>query len=170
MKFKVGDKVKIIKLRGYHASDVEVGQIGKIVGTDSNNNPYKVQYTGNVEDTNWFTEEELELAVFTKPTKDDLLAMPSGSIITTDLNEKLNRFLKVGDEFYDEEGTYCFDDSDIADDLSITDDDYGTKIIRIEKPIGYETIYDFSAEMQEMTIADIEKALGHPIKIVKEAE
>ena len=170
MKFKVGDKVKIIKLRGYHPSDVEVGQIEKIVETDCSDGPYKVQYTGNVEDTNWFSKEELESAVFIKPAKDELLKMPSGSIITTDLNEELNRFLKVGVEFYDEEGTYCFDGSDIADDLSITDDDYGTKIIKIEKPIGYETIYDFSVEMQEMTIADIEKALGHPVKIIKEQE
>ena len=27
-----------------------------------------------------------------------------------------------------------------------------------------------STEVKEMTIADIEKALGHPVKIVKEAE
>ena len=39
--------------------------------------------------------------------------------------------------------------------------------MKVEEPT-YKTIYEYEAELQEMTVAEIEKALGHPVKIIKE--
>lgn len=171
MKFKVGDKIRAI-------SDV-YGQTNKAYGWTG----IVTELRGEVFDAKTISgehsdrgemyyslnERHFELIPSTKPTKAELFAMPNGTKVTTDLDSEYNIFTKADDEFISDDGT-CIDDYDINDDLTLDDDDYGTKIIKIEKPIEYETVYDFSAEMQEMTIADIEKALGHPIKIVKEAE
>ena len=44
---------------------------------------------------------------------------------------------------------------------------FGNKIIEIQIPT-YETIYKADKEVKEMTIAEIEKELGYPVKIIKE--
>lgn len=57
----------------------------------------------------------------------------------------------------------------IGEDWSIVDEDMGTKIIKIEEPI-YKTVYDYTSEVQEMTISEIEKVLGHKVKIINNEE
>ena len=167
MKFKVGDKVKFVREKVYHMASIKIGEIFTIIETDNSDRPYKVKdREGGIV---WFFAEEVELAFSKKPTREELLSMPDGTRITTDLDSKYNIFTKANDEFISDDGS-CIDDYDINDDLTLDDDDYGTKIIKIEKPTEYVTVYEYATELQEMTIADIEKALGHPIKIVKEAE
>lgn len=110
-------------------------------------------------------EWEIELAD-KKITKEELLKMPIGTKITTDLKEN-NVFIKMDEEnFINEEENYICND-DILEDLSITDEDMGTKIIKIEEPI-YKTVYDYTREVQEMTISEIEKVIGHKVKIIND--
>ena len=45
----------------------------------------------------------------------------------------------------------------------------GRKIIEIQEPT-YQAIYREEKEVKEMTIAEIEKELGYPIKVVEEEE
>lgn len=98
--------------------------------------------------------------------KKELFAMPLGTIIKTD-KEEHNIFIKVG------ENDFCNDDIDHLEDINIEKDltldciYYGEKIVEIQKPT-YETIYVADEEVKEMTIAEIEKELGYPIKIIKE--
>lgn len=118
-------------------------------------------------DTFWeFDSNELEHSLL---TKEELLKMPVGTKITTNA-KKDNEYIYDGEDFFNTE--YCIEDTEINDDLTLDtlNEKYGTRIVKIEKPTGYETIYEYSNEVQEMTIAEIEKALGHAVKIIKEEE
>ena len=166
MKFKLGDKVRFVHDNG-HFVDVKIGNIYEIDCISSDDKPYRATLSNG--DYAWFVEEELELVLSKKPTKDELFAMPNGTRVTTDLNSEYNVFYKANGNFRNDDSD-LMSRCDVRDDLTINDDFYGTKIIKIEKPIEYQTVYDCSTEIKEMTIADIEKALGHQVKIVKEAE
>lgn len=41
-------------------------------------------------------------------------------------------------------------------------------IMKVERPAKYETVFIRDTEVKEMTIAEIEKELGYPIKVIKE--
>lgn len=173
MKFKVGDKVRAIKDGEYTVTTKSNNWMG-IVTKISEKIGYfdaktiKAHNAGCIGNEYYSLDEDC-FELIKKPIKQELLAMPDGTKITTNWDSEHNEFYKLDDSFANDDNdeiAYY----DINDDLTLDDVGYGTKIIKIEKPIEYETVYDFSAEMQEMTIADIEKALGHPVKIVKEAE
>ena len=168
MRLKVGDKVIVIDDR----EGLGVGnKIGIIKIDDESTKPYKV-YFEDIDRECWFCEDQLKLVVNKKPTKQELLDMPAGTKIYTDAEaEDYQVWLKKIDGDFCNEYNDTFGKYDIEDDLKLNLDveDYGTKIIKIEKPI-YETVYDSSTEVQEMTIAEIEKALGHAVKIIKEGK
>lgn len=157
---KVGDRVKVIDNRENLSLKSNIGEL-KI--NDETCKPYKI-YFKDIDKNFWFYKDQVVSGE--RMTKKELLDMPIGTKITTDAKED-NEFVYDGDSFYNENG--CIEDYDIEDDLSISDEDYGTKIIKIEEP-KYTTIYDYSTEVQEMTVAEIEKALGHAVKIIKEEE
>lgn len=169
MKFKVGEKVKIKKnlkegygFKYYVADEMEKFK-GKTVTIYSvNSEAYRIEE----DNMSWdWTEDMFEgLAII---TKEELFKMPIGTKITTDLEEN-NIFVKVG------ENDFCNNDCDhieydnIKEDLSLDYYEEG-KIIEIQEP-NYTTIYKEDKQVKEMTIAEIEKELGYPIKVVKEEE
>ena len=169
MKFKVGDKVRIRKdLKEGHDYKLYVNDdmeelAGEIVTITKVYGDCDTEYEIN-EDTgeNSWTEDMFE--GFAKLTKEELFAMPLGTIIKTD-REEHNVHVKVG------ENDFCNDDADhieyhkVNDDLSL--EYFGNKIIEIQEPT-YKTIYKADEEVKEMTIAEIEKELWYPIKVVKE--
>ena len=168
MKFKVGDRVRIRKdLKEGHMFKVYVDEEmeefkGKIVCIDKVNEDDEFYFIKE-DDNEWeWTEDMFENTI--KPTKEELFKMPIGTIIKTD-REYNNVFVKVG------ENDFCNDDvdhieyNDVNDDLSL--ECFGNKIIEIQEPT-YKTIYKADEEVKEMTIAEIEKELGYPIKVVKE--
>lgn len=173
MKFKIGDKVKHKKY-GY-------GKVVKILFDGG----VRVQYDKVHLDlhsacgecppnTAWNYDKtdlsELELVSTKESTKQELLDMPAGTKIYTDAeDEDCQVWIKTLDNAFTNTENYSIEEDEINDDLTLDayDDDWGTKIIKIEKPT-YETIYDYSAEVQEMTVKEIEKALGHAVKIIKE--
>lgn len=99
-----------------------------------------------------------------KPTKEKLLELPMGTKITTDLDED-NVFVKTGKDRFENRDS-VIDEYKIEDNLFLLNRNNGTKILKIEVPT-YETIYDSSKEVKEMTIAEISKALGYKV-IIKE--
>ena len=167
MKFKVGEKVKIKKnlkegygFKYYVADEMEKFK-GKTVTIYSvNSEAYRIEE----DNMSWdWTEDMFEgLAII---TKEELFKMPIGTKITTDLEEN-NIFVKVG------ENDFCNNDCDhieydnIKEDLSLDYYKEG-KIIEIQEP-NYTTIYKEDKQVKEMTIAEIEKELGYPIKVIKE--
>lgn len=171
MKYKVGDRVRIRKDlkdderygRNYADEDMEemAGQIVTI--TYENNNHYEIKEDEN---EHWWTDEMFE--GYVKPTKEELFAMPLGTIIKTD-EEEQNIFVKVGKEDFCNNNCDHIEIDDVNDDLSIRANFYCTKILEIQEPT-YNTIYKYETEVKEMTISEIEKELGYPIKVVKEEE
>lgn len=171
MKFKVGDKVRIkrdLKEGGNFKVYVTDGMeelAGKIVTiTDAWENDggrYSIK-----EDSYNYTWSEDMFEGLAKLSKEELFKMPLGTIIKTDRDHN-NVFVKVG------ENDFCNDDADhiescyVNDDLSL--EIFGNKITEIQEP-SYTTIYKADEEVKEMTIAEIEKELGYPIKVVKEEQ
>lgn len=166
MKFKVGEKVKIKKnlkegysFKYYVADEMEKFK-GKTVTIYSvNSEAYRIEE----DNMSWdWTEDMFEGLAIT--TKEELFAMPLGTIIKTDEKEH-NIFVKVG------ENDFCNDDADHIESCDVNDDlslkYFGNKIIEIQEP-NYTTIYKEDKQVKEMTIAEIEKELGYPIKVVKE--
>ena len=57
-----------------------------------------------------------------------------------------------------------------AKNLLDEDGDEIYDIMKVERAVQYETVFTRDEEAKEMTIAEIEKELGYPIKVVKEEE
>lgn len=171
MKYKIGDKVRVKReLKEGDDFDIYVSEemakyAGKIVTIAKetkcygNNTRYEIK-----EDRFWnWTEDMFEDSI--KPTKEELLKMPIGTIIKTD-SEKHNIFVKVG------ENDFCNDDTDHIEDCNIGDDlkldvYFANEIVEIQEP-AYTTLYKKDTKVKEITISEIEKELGYPIKIIKE--
>ena len=170
MKFKVGDKVRIKKdLKEGNSFEIYVTDgmeelAGEIVTiTAANKTLVRTEY--EIDKDNGFyawTEDMFENT--TKPAKEELFKMPLGTIIKTD-KEKNNVFVKVGESDFCNDICDHIEDNHVNDDLSL--ECFGNKIIEIEEPT-YQTIYKADDEVKEMTIAEIEKELGYPIKVIKE--
>lgn len=170
MKFKVGDKVRIRKnlKEGYDFEIYVYNQMEDLAGeivtiTKVNKTVTGVRYAIDKDDGFYsWTEAMFESSI--KPTKEELFKMPLGTIIKTDQEEN-NVFVKVGED------DFCNDCADHIEDDYVNNNlrlkMFGTKIIEIQEPT-FETIYRADEEIKEMTIAEIEKELGYPIKIIKE--
>ena len=173
MKFKVGDKVRIRRglkkgdnYKIYVNDDMEelAGRIVTITDAwDNNGGRYEID-----EDKVCYTWTEDMFENTAKPTKKELFAMPLGTIIKTD-RERNNVYIKVGKDDFCNDAADHIKDVNIKNDLTTNCDYYGNKIIEIQEP-SYTTIYKADTEVKEMTIAEIEKELGYPIKVVKEEE
>ena len=172
MKYKVGDRVRIrkdLKVNKRYGGNSVTSKMkelaGKMVAIELVLSDY---YKIKEDEEMWHWTDEM-FEGYVKPTKEELFAMPLGTIIKTDRDVN-NIFVKVGEE------DFCNDDCDHIhlydinnDDLSIRDNFYGTKILEIQEPT-YNTIYKYETEVKEMTISEIEKELGYPVKIIKEEE
>ena len=169
MKFKVGDKVRVKKglkdsIKGWVRSMEEFE--GKIVTIKMIVNKYEGIKYATIEGSSFNWDLNAFEPINKKPTKEELLKMPIGTKITTNRDED-NIFVKISDDVFENNYDECVWDTDIEEDLSITDIEYGDKIIKIEVPT-YETVYDSSKEVKEMTMDEICKALGYNVKIIKE--
>ncbi len=174
MEFKVGDRVKNKKY-GY-GKVVKLFDDGGVRVQYDNTHINLHSACGNCPPNTALNYDEpelseLELISTKKPTKQELLDMPVGTKIYTDAkDEDYQVWVKTSKVDFNCNYSDYIDEDDINNDLTLDEDideDCGTKIIKIEKPT-YETIYDYSTEVQEMTVAEIEKALGHAVKIIKE--
>lgn len=175
MNFKVGEKVRVKRnLRemprfiGGYMPDMQKLE-GKIVTIRTVSDD-----TVTIEEYKYVWDKNAFEKLSVKPTKEELFKMPNGTIITTNAKDSdYEKWIKKDEDtfinLYDsDEG---IDDYDVNSDLtlSLSDKDYGTEIVKIEKP-QYTTVYDYSKEVKEMTVAEIEKELGHAVKIIKEED
>ncbi len=180
MKFKVGEKVRVKKDLD-KIENFECGYMSKMKEMEGKIVTIKdISY-----ERTWVSIEECPNRynydirafekIYEKPTLKKLERMPMGTKITID-REDDNVLVKTEEdelEFYSIKQNENLDRYDINDDLTIDEDwdDETTKIIKIEKPVEYETVYEyFEEEKKEMTIAEIEKELGYSVKIVKETK
>lgn len=172
MKFKVGDIIKGRKDNGYGYTEERMTK-AKVLSVYGDRMEIKILehkdafYIGRMIEVD-NTHTKFELVSGKKVTKKELFTMPVGTKITTDA-EKDNEYFYTGKVF--EGKDYRLKEYEINEDLTLNaeDEDNGTRIIKIEVP-EYSIIYKYSTEIQEMTIAEIEKELGHPVKIIKEED
>lgn len=166
MKFKVGDKVRVRKdlsaNKIYHIT--VVGSMEKYAGRVMTVNMVTGHgYRLKEDDGEWHWSEDT-MEGLKKPSKEELLKMPIGTIIKTD-REHNNVFVKVGENEFCNNDVGHVEDYNINEDLSLNY--FKGKIIEIQEPT-YVTIYKADEAIKEMTIAEMEKELGYPIKVIKE--
>lgn len=130
MKFKVGDKVKVINCDVFRKECVNFGKVFTIKGIEKNNgmHPYILNGTEEI-----FGDNELELVKeFTK----------------TDLKHGDKCTLKNGQViFFDKTSAYSFDSIDKQ--LRYFNDD--VSIVKVERPVKYETLFEREEEILDET-------------------
>ena len=150
MGFKVGDKVKFVKSTIFHTDNVKIGETYKIIKIAGHDVRYQV------ENKEWFKEEELERVDY---TYEDLKKSPIGSKITFEDGKVLikteeNRFENRINVTYIGEINNHFKDKILG------------KIIKIEKP-SYTTVYEAKKEILDEAEKRYLKGVVRPYKNVK---
>ena len=177
MEFKVGDRVKIKSWKqiekefGGHGLFIECtyGFIrpmedlcGKTATIDEIRG-HRVElkdWSDYVCGMNWtFSTDMIELVDTSKFTKSDLR---EGDIVT---DREGCKSLFYDDSLYGSTTAIgC-----LTDDLKDQDGDSDNDIVKVERPIKYETVFE-RKEVREMTMAELCEYFECPVKIVKEKE
>lgn len=130
MKFKVGDRVKVIncKIRGRECENL--GKIFTIKSIDKNDNRFPYELYGTPE---FFGDNELELV--NKFTKSDLkdgdkCTLKNGQVVFVDKTSNYNF------ESIDEQLRYFNDD---------------VSIVKVERPVKYETLFERKEKILDKT-------------------
>lgn len=167
MKFKVGDKVKLnsnVKEFRWGRSDVSYDEIGKITSIDKDGE-IRVDFPSH---GFWAgLENELVTADFSLK-KDDL---QFADIVTL---RDGNKYVVADGHLYGEYEVYYEDykriDNNYNNSLIYCNEYDGERhdldIMKVER--NGEVIFQRENEAKEMTVAEISKALGYEVKIVKE--
>lgn len=98
--------------------------------------------------------------------KSDLL---DGDIVTQ-RNEDKKIYSIERNGFIGLDGNSYLDYDNYTENLLDKDGDEIYDIMKVERAIEYKTVFNRDTEVKEMTIAEIEKELAYPIKVVKEEE
>lgn len=184
MEFKAGDQVRIVELIEVDERDtnLKIGDVGTFVGDSSGSNclvrfdEEKIKNKAR----NWDYElkayvmfaDQIEKVEDTKMTKKDL---ESGMVVEI---RDGRRYLVIekadGINFMNLDGKSRLDDDDMEDDMTFQGLCDCCDIMRIYR--GGVTLNDCKTtkdllwerkEPKEMTVAEIEAALGYPVKVVK---
>lgn len=160
MKYKVGDRVKIIDATREEDSiyGFKTGEVVTIIGCRSDNQRYMIindGVTGYIDECNLTDNYSWE----------DFKKCPIGTKVTFERGKILFKIKETSNQF--EESHYYRDYEDLKgfkDNMNALG-----KIIKVEEPI-YTTVYELDKveEVEEMTLEEICKELGREIKIVKE--
>lgn len=167
MKFKVGDKVKVVKVITYNAEEkgTYIGKIFTISKIKNNSYPYEFEEDGIF----LWRDEELEFAPFTKADLKD------GMVVEYRNGQ---RRIVLGDYFMDfaTDTTIAFYTDELinklVDDLTI-DKVYTSSACTLNdyrKDKYLTLIWERPKEepVKKMTVAEIEKELGYKVEIVSE--
>lgn len=94
----------------------------------------------------------------------DIVTLRNGDklIYTPNSGEYSNDFQDIGDN-----NNYLCDLSDLKDDLTYNGTDRDSDIVKVERPVRIETVFERKDKAREMTVEEISKELGYDIKIVK---
>lgn len=181
MKYKVGDKVRIVKEKKGDSWN-RAGHMDKWLGkvmTIRDINFYS--YSMEEDEGCWYWYEEMIEGKVTEMTKSDLIA---GKHVVETRNE--GRFLifdsKIGKFMFKTNGGFMLLES-YDEYLMMIDENEDFDIMKIyefKKPAKESYMHNYSekcltlvwerTEPKEMTMAELEKELGYKVKIVKEHE
>lgn len=164
MRFKEGDRV-------IH-SEYGIGTIIQCDGSDSpcveydNPNPKFHNRDGKGKNYHclWTEEKELKLVEEIMKKKD----LKNGDIVTLRNGDRL---VLCDECFNDLSGDYSnrlCDLDELRDDLTYKawDDDSSSDIVKVERPVKYETVFERGEEVKELTVDEISEKLGYKVKVV----
>lgn len=144
MKFKVGDRVKVINCKIGGRECENLGKIFTIKSTDKNGNRFPYELYGTPE---FFGDNELKL-VENQFTKDDL---KDGDIVTyRNENRRLVNATKQEIVYIENTSWLSFNFHNFRDDLT-NKDGKEYDIVKVEKPIKYETLFERKEEILDKT-------------------
>ena len=168
-KFKVGDKIRVIKESSHNAPKECTGKVGEIKMIGYSNPEIEVYFGEEIETSNtwYFSEDELEVVgveesqvMFTKSDLKDryIVTFRDGTYGMVEGNSV--RLI--------EDGKYLGFDYPLSDtnDMLKDCDDEICDIVSVHKP-EYKTIWERTETIKEMSLSDIEKELGYKVKVVK---
>lgn len=163
MKFKVGDKVKVINCKVGGRECENLGKIFTIKSTDKNGNRFPYELYGTLE---FFGDNELELV--NKFTKADL---KDGDIVTYRNGDKRTVIAK---KLINSGGYIVKKLDDYTDELKDTISGINLDIVKIERPIKYETLFERKEEILDETekryLASVIRPFRNKVEaIIKEA-
>jgi hypothetical protein len=166
MKFKIGDKVKVVKVVSAYGSE-QKKYIGKTFTMASVRENSNFSYDFKESTPYWWCDEELELVSFTKADLKDGMVVEycdgsrrmvvNGKVLGFDCFMPLDNWNE--DLINNDSDRYTIVKVYISTQYSLNryfDDEYLTLIWEREKPI------------KKMTVAEIEKELGYKVEIVFE--
>lgn len=132
MKFRVGDKVRVIK-KGSHMQ--EIGAICKILKVDTDGTYYASCPDGN---SWWFNNSHIELV--------------EKRFTVNDLQEGDKCTLKRGDVIYYNKGIYepSYNFYNLNKELEYETNDK-VSIVKVERPVKYETVFERKEEILDET-------------------
>lgn len=171
MEFKKGDIIKGLPNNAYGITneDMTRAKVLKTYGKEMDIEVLEHKYPSHIGETFDVlnSDKRFSLIKAFKPTRQEVLDMPIGSKIIIDADSH-NVFIKVGaDDWCNDDGDHL-SESDIYENLTISHYIFdGSNIVSIEKPT-YDEFYNREESVKEMTIAEIEKELGYPVKVIKE--
>lgn len=177
MKYKVGDRVRVrsdlretktideIEEYGTNVNSDMVKMAGKVVTIDrAGELNYSIKEDGYIWTDRMFEGLDYSLVTLGKET---LFNMPIGTKIITGKGREL---IYDGDCFSNKDDAFFI--KEIENDLSLTDDTDDTddgghydRIVEVQEP-EYKTVW--KEVPKKMTLKEIEKELGYPVKIVEE--
>lgn len=160
MKFKVGDKVKVVRCI-IHKNCEQINTIGKIINTVANRLfPYELENCDEI-----FREDELELVQEKQFTKADL---KDGDIVTYRNGSKKTVFsdkLITGGGFL---GSYLTNYNDELEEVSLKNS--FLDIVKVERPTHYETVFEIKEEILDKTekryLASVIKPFRDKVKYI----
>ena len=162
MKFKVGDRVRIVKPMLETQQDLKGSTFVIKYVRDSS-------FTGGYfdeKDRIW-KEHELELVEEYRMTKKNL---KDGDIVTLRNGDRLVLFEEGFTDISEDNSNRLCDLEDLDYNLNFGDgfgrnEDYD--IIKVEHPVKYETVYERKEEeVKELTVDEISEKLGYKVKVV----
>ena len=161
MKFKVGDKVKVVRCIIHKKNCEQINTIGKIINTVANRCfPYELENCDEI-----FREDELELVQEKQFTKADL---KDGDIVTYRNGSKKTVFsdkLITGGGFL---GSYLTNYNDELEEVSLKNS--FLDIVKVERPTHYETVFERKEEILDKTekryLASVIKPFRDKVKYI----
>lgn len=151
MKFKVGDKVRFVKDIIYHSSRTKIGEIYKIKQISNSGELCRI------ENGEWFRKEELKLVTNTFKKSD----LKDRDIVT--YRDGRKRTVK-GKGLIDSDGDFANPLSNWNNNLKDIDGYSEFDIVKVERPIKYETIFERKEEILDEIEKEYLKAVIKPFR------
>ena len=108
--------------------------------------------------SDWLVEEN-------KMAKEDL---KNGDIVTLRNGDRLSIEGSTISDINDSNHNPVYSLGQFKDDLTFYRPEREYDIIRVERPVKYETVFEREEEVQELTVDEISERLGYKVKVVGE--